>query len=152
MKPRTYRHGPTRLLDDFEQLKLLQLIIQYPGIYLHELQEKLMVYFGVSVGVSTICRTLKYMGCSRQVIRHVAIQRSDSLRAKFMAPYSPDLNPVEIVFSKVKGIMKANNALFQVCSSPRALLSVAFGMVTTDDCISYCGYMWLSSISVLLCH
>lgn len=28
------------------------------------------------------------MGCSRQVIRHVAIQRSDSLRAKFMSEIS----------------------------------------------------------------
>ena len=250
--------------------RLLQLILQNPGIYLSGLQEKLVDHFGVRVGVATICRTLKFMGCTRQVIRHVAMQRSDSLRAKFMAkismydpsmlvwtdesgcdrrnstrkfgysfrgippvdhrilvrgvrysalpvislegihdvyllegtvngerfekflrdcllqvvmpfngsnprsivvmdnasihhvqevidlieqqaqakviflpPYSPDLNPVETVFSKVKGIMKANDALFQVCNSPRALLSMAFGMVTSSDCISFishCGY------------
>lgn len=269
VKPATYHHGPPKLLGDFEQLTILRLIIQYPGIYLNELQEKVMECFGVRVSVSTICRTLRFMGCSRQVIRHVAMQRSDSLRAKFMAkicmydpsmfvwtdesgcdrrnsarkfgyslrgippvdhrilvrgvrysaipvvslagvhdvyllegtvngerfakfmrecllqvlkpfngsnprsivvmdnasihhvqdvidlielaqakviflpPYSPDLNPVETVFCKVKSIMKANDALFQVCSSPRTLLTMAFGMVTINDCISFishCGY------------
>ena len=94
VKPATYRHGPPRLLGDFEQLTLLQLILQHPGIYLHELQEKLVEYFGVRVGMSTICRTLKFMGCSRQVMHHIAIQRSDSLRAKFMAKicmYDPSM-------------------------------------------------------------
>ena len=67
-------------------------------------------------------------------------------RAKviFLPPYSPDLNPVEPVFSKVKCIMKANDALFQVYSAPRALLLMAFDMVTVEDCaafISHCGYI-----------
>ena len=34
----------------------------------------------------------------------------------FLPPYSPDLNPVEQVFSKVKAIMKENDQLFQVYS------------------------------------
>ena len=38
----------------------------------------------VTVASPTICKTLKYMGCSR----HVAIHRSDELRAKFMAEVS----------------------------------------------------------------
>lgn len=69
----------------------------------------------------------------------------DQAQAKviFLPPYSPDLNPVETVFCKVKNIMKANDALFQVCNSPRAF-AMAFGMVTTEDCISFishCGYI-----------
>ena len=32
----------------------------------------------------------------------------------FLPPYSTDLNPVEMVFSKVKSILKANDSLFQV--------------------------------------
>ena len=56
----------------------------------------------------------------------------------FLPPYSPDLNPLEEVFSQIKSIMKKkNDALFQVCSAPRALLSMAFGMVTEEDCKSY---------------
>jgi hypothetical protein len=58
-------------------------------------------------------------------------------RLLFLPPYSPDLNPLEEVFNQIKSIMKKNDALFQVCSAPRALLSMAFGMVTGDDCKSY---------------
>ena len=264
VKPKEYRHGPMRLLGEFEQLALLRLILERPGIYLHEVQTELYAMFGVQVSISTICKTLRSIGCSRQVMRHVAAQRSDDLRAKFMAdiapydpsmfvwvdetgcdrrnsirkyaygvqgitpcehrilirgqrysvitvmsvkgvldayivestvngdvfeefvrkcllpilqpfdyeaphsvlildnaaihhvepvldlleitaqalvlflpPYSPDLMPLEEVFSKVKSILKAENALFQVFSAPRALLATAFGMVTESDCLGY---------------
>ena len=65
------------------------------------------------------------------------IEDEAGARMLFLPPYSPDLNPVEEVFSKVKGIMKANDGLFQASCIPRALLSLAFGMVTTQDCHSY---------------
>lgn len=61
----------------------------------------------------------------------------------FLPPYSPDLNPVEQVFSKVKTIMKENDQLFQIYSAPRVLITMAFGMVTENDCRAYakcCGY------------
>lgn len=271
VEPAAHRHGPQRLLGDFEQLILLKLILESPGIYLHEIQAKLLCMFGVTVHCSTLCKTLKFMGCSRQVIQHLAVQRSDELRANFMAeislydpsmliwldetgcdrrnstrkrgysirgmpprdhrillrgkrfsvvpvmstegihdihiiegtmngerfeeflkttvlpilqpfnwinqhsvvimdnasihhtegvidlienqagarliflpPYSPDLNPAEEVFSQVKSIMKQNDQLFQITSTPRVLLSMAFSMVTTQDClqfISHSGYL-----------
>ena len=56
--------------------------------YVHELQLKLPEIFGVRVYISTIYRTLKFMDCTRQVILHVAIQRSDTIRAMFMADIS----------------------------------------------------------------
>ena len=228
-------------MGDFEQIVLLQLISENIGIHLHELQEKFCNRFGVWISVPTICRTLKNMGCSRRVIRHIALQRSDELRAEFMAemslydadmliwidesgcdrrnsarkyaytieeypvdhskgtslpaaaaatvhghdvmlvegnvngdvfakfvetslvpilqpfgnpnsiivmdnasihhvdqvtqlvestgaslflPYSPDLNPVEQIFSKVKCVMKEHDQLFQVFSEPRVLLTM----------------------------
>ena len=270
VQPVARQNGPQRLLGDFEQLLLLRLIITNPGIYLRELQDKLQEGLGSTVSVSTICRTLKFMGCTKQVIRHVAVQQDDAMRVKFMAeismfdpsmfiwvdesgcdqrnsrrkygysvrgirpvdhrllirgtrysaipimsangihdvylteetvngyqfshfltefliplllpfnginprsivimdnasihhvdtnvqlientqakliflpPYSPDLNPLEMVFSKVKAIMKENDTLFQASTAPRALLMLAFGMVTTDDCIAFsrhCGYL-----------
>ena len=88
VKPRTRRNGPMRLLGDFEQLILLRLILDKPGIYLHELQTEFFQMFGVSVSVSTICRTLRRMECTRQAMHHVALQRSDTIRAKFMANIS----------------------------------------------------------------
>ena len=270
VQPIKRRYGPQPLFGDFEQLTLLRLILENTGIFLHEIQDKLHEEFGVMVSAPTICRTLRHMGCTRRVIRHVALQRSDILRAQFMSeisvydpemiiwvdesgcdkrnslrkfaytlrgmaptdcsllvrgtrysaitaatvngitdvqlvegsvdgdkfqkfvknsivpvlqpfdavnpnsvvvmdnasihhvervalhiqqkgallrflpPYSPDLNPVENIFSKVKAIMRENDKLFQSNSIPRVLLSMAFQMITEQDCRSYarhCGYM-----------
>ena len=58
-------------------------------------------------------------------------------RLLFLPPYSPDLNPLEEVFSKVKGIMKKDCSVFQSCTFPRVLLAMAFSMVTIKDCKSY---------------
>ena len=85
VQPRIQHHGPSKLLGDHEQLVLLRIILQNTGIYL---SEKLQNHFGVSVSAATICRTLKFMGCTRQVIQHVALWRSDECRAKFMAEIS----------------------------------------------------------------
>ena len=270
VKPMIRKNGPRKLLGEIEQIILLRLIIQNPGIYLREIQVKLQLSFGVRVGAATICRTLKIMGCTRQRMRHVALQQSESMRAKCMAeisiydpamflwidesgfdnrnsirkfgysvrgmrpvdhrllvrgtrysaipvmsttgihdlylaegsvngerfeyfvrtcllpvllpynginphsivimdnasihhvdpvvqlientgakliflpPYSPDLNPLEPVFGKVKQLLKENDSIFQVCSSPRAFLTMVFGMITTEDCNSFsrhCCYM-----------
>ena len=88
VQPTSQRHGPSRLLGDFEQLVLLNLILENPGIYLDEMKDKLLDRFGVTVNVATICRTLHFMGCSRQVIKHIPVQRSEEMRAKFMAEIS----------------------------------------------------------------
>ena len=72
------------------------------------------------------------------------IEDQAQARLLFLPPYSPDLNPVENVFSQVKSIMKANDSLFQVSSTPRLILSLAFASVSTENCISYaqhCGYI-----------
>ena len=76
-------------------------------------------------------------------IHHVAtnVDLIENIGAKviFLPPYSPDLNPLEIVFSKVKQPMKENYKLLQTTSAPKALLAMAFGMVTADDCLRHCG-------------
>lgn len=79
VQPVSQRHGPLKLLRDFEQLVLLRLVLESPAIYLHELQAKLLARFGVTVGIATICRTLKFMGCARQVIQHIPVQQSKEL-------------------------------------------------------------------------
>jgi hypothetical protein len=65
------------------------------------------------------------------------IEDEAGARLLFLPPYSPDLNPLEEFFSKVKGIMKTCDGLFQASSMPRALLTLAFGMVSKEDCYSY---------------
>ena len=80
-------------------------------------------------------------------IHHVddAVQLIEDSGAKviFLPPYSPDLNPLEPVFGKAKAILKENDKIFQVCSSPRPFLAIVFGMITTEDCYNFsrhCGY------------
>ncbi len=61
---------------------------------------------------------------------------------RFLPPYSPDLNPIEFVFSKVKAFVRANETIFLY--SPRTVVSTAFNTITEQDCINYahhCGYL-----------
>ena len=51
-----------------------------------------------------------------------------------LPPFSPDLNPVEGVFSQMKSIMKENDQLFQIFSTPRVLIAMAFAAVTVQNC------------------
>lgn len=267
--PVAQRNGPPRLLGTYELIQIMRIISDTPSVYLHEIKRKLFDMFGVHISVATICRSLKDLRFSRQVITHVALQQSDTARARFMArismydigtlifidesghdkrksirkfgysirgvrpvdrrllirgirysaipimtidglhdvmiaegtingerfehfvedyllpmllpyngsnpfsvvvmdnasihhtqpvvdliesigahlvflpPYSPDLNPVELVFGKVKSTLQDNDEFYQSCSCPTPFLTAAFGMVTTEDCINYfkhCGY------------
>lgn len=262
--PRSRSNGPHRSLGQYEQLLLLRIVLDSPGIYLYEIQRELYYNYGFDVSTSTICRTLRSMGCSRQRIQHIALQRSEECRARFMAeismydpsmlvwidetgcdrrnslrrygysirgmpprdyrllihgtrysaipvlslqgihdvqimegtvngekfahfientvipilnpfdgnsplsvvimdgcsihhvdevadlientahaklvflpPYSPDLMPLEEVFNQVKSIIKQNCNLFQACSAHRALLIMAFSLVSVENCIGY---------------
>ena len=83
--PVQQRHGPSCTLDESDQLIVLESFLSNPGIYLREVQDELLVASGKLVTWSTICRTAKKLGLSRQKIKKVAIQRSDILRAQYMA-------------------------------------------------------------------
>ena len=65
-------------------------------------------------------------------------------RLVFLPPYSPDLMPLEEVFSKVKSILRANDSVYIASSTPEIMVKLAFCAVTQDDCIQYIkhgGYM-----------
>ena len=47
--PKKGRNGPRMLMGDFEQLTLLRLLLENPGIYLQELQDELLDIFGVLI-------------------------------------------------------------------------------------------------------
>ena len=60
------------------------------------------------------------------------IQRTGAL-VYFLPPYSPDLNPIEETFSKVKSILKATEDLWQDLDVESAVLT-AFNQITVDNC------------------
>ena len=66
VRPKSHHHGPNRLLGELEQVLLLRIILSNPGIYLSEVQSMIFSKFGRNISLSTICRTLKYMGCTVQ--------------------------------------------------------------------------------------
>ena len=74
-------------------------------------------------------------------IHHVdrVVDLIETAQAKiiFLPPYSPDLMPLEEVFSKVKSTMKVNDRIFQVCSTPRAFLAMAFHYFHFEPEISF---------------
>ena len=75
---------PSIMLHSHEEFVLLQMVMEKPSVYLREFQYGLEEITGTEVSVSTICRTLNRFGFSRKKLRHVALQRSDSLRSQYL--------------------------------------------------------------------
>ena len=78
---------------------------------------------------------------------HHADQIVDSLEdlgvlVYFLPPYSPDLNPIEELFSKVKSVMRANEYVLENYDLETSILC-GFISVTSEDCqnwINHSGY------------
>ena len=56
---------------------------------------------------------------------------------RFLPPYSPELNPIENVFSKVKSLLRANDTVYLSTLTPNIVVSMAFCSVTRNDCINF---------------
>ena len=54
VQPKARRYGPQRLLSEYEQLILLRIIVENPGIYLHEIKLKCLDLCGVDISESTL--------------------------------------------------------------------------------------------------
>lgn len=55
----------------------------------------------------------------------------------FLPPYSPDWNPAEEAFSKVKTLMKAMEMEMQTIEDIDTIIYAAFSFVTSEDCIGW---------------
>ena len=76
------------------QLLILQIVLENPGMFLHEIQEKLKQFLLLEVSNATIHRCLKANGFTRQTLRTTALQRDEFLRQQFahdVSVYSPDM-------------------------------------------------------------
>ena len=70
------------------QLFLLNLVVQQPGIYLHEIQREVQNFLQLTISIPTICRFLQENGFSRQKLRQIALQRDDLLRKQYIIDVS----------------------------------------------------------------
>jgi transposase len=69
-----------------------------------------------------------------------AIERAGAA-VRFLPPYSPDFNPIELAFAKLKAFFRAARprSFDQVCE----LMSTALGLFLPDECrnyVTHCGY------------
>ena len=55
----------------------------------------------------------------------------------FLPPYSPDLNPVEEAFSKVKTILKSYDTHMEHIHDVETLLLMSFCQITAEDCVAW---------------
>jgi transposase len=84
------------------------------------------------------------------VLDNVAVHKEPEVRTAieqvgarlcFLPPYSPDFNPIELAFAKLKAFLRAARPrnYQQVCS----LIAIALILFTPDECAAYarhCGY------------
>ena len=73
----------------------------------------------------------------------ITLLRQAGIVALFLPPYSPDLNPLEEVFSYVKGYFKKHDSILQYIPDPSDVIKDAFDSLTIAHCnafIHHCGY------------
>ena len=69
--------------------------------------------------------------------RVVSLISSVGALVHFIPPYSPDLNPIEECFSKVKGYLKEHEHEIADYNDVNEFVMRAFCTVTSDDCEQY---------------
>jgi transposase len=76
----------------------------------------------------------------KQPAVQAAIAQAGAL-VRFLPPYSPDFNPIELAFAKLKAFLRAARprSFDQICR----LVAIALALFTPDECAAYarhCGY------------
>lgn len=56
---------------------------------------------------------------------------------RYLPLYSPDFNPLEEAFAKVKSFLKSNEIAYEVTNSAHFLVLMAYNTITTEDSIGY---------------
>ena len=107
ISPKLQRQGPLPAMSEFEQVTLLEMLLSDPSLYLREVQQKLETITGAYYDSSTICRAIKRLGMTRQKMRHVAIQRCDVQRARFISEIM-DFNPKTLILIDETGSNRRN--------------------------------------------
>ena len=81
--------------------------------------------------------SIHHVDCVEQLFRDAGIL------VLFLPPYSPDMNPIEHTFSKVKNYLRRHDEPVQIVDDVTPLVRAAFDTVTEEDCrgwIQHCSY------------
>jgi transposase len=94
------------------------------------------------------------------VLDNLAVHKQPAVRTaiegrgahlRFLPPYSPDFNPIELAFAKLKAFMRA--ARPRTFDQVNALVAIALGLFTPLECRNYvrhCGYRVATSFPKML--
>ncbi len=83
-----YHEASGKVLTIYDELAILEAVIDNPSLYLSEIQQLLLETTGSKISISTICKYLKHAGFTHKKLTIRAQQRSDELREQFMAQVS----------------------------------------------------------------
>ena len=71
-----------------------------------------------------------------------SVQQKGSL-IQFLPPYSPDYNPIEFLFAKVKSILRAMETELSITNDIETMVLMAFSQITRDDCRAWVEHIGL---------
>ena len=91
------KHKDEKTLTVYDELLIIQTVLDNPSIYLHELQRQVEETTNTSVSESTIWRFLHREKFSRKKLTRIASQRSEELQEKFLIDCSA-FEPEMLVF------------------------------------------------------
>ena len=128
------QHGPSRTLDIFEEMTLIQSLLNKPDMYLEELKQERMQVTGIEVSFSTVCRTLKHLGFSRKGLRYIAVQRSDERRIEFQEEIAY-FNANMLVWTDECGSDRRNE-IRKHGYNLRGMTPVSYNFITRGKCFS----------------
>ena len=63
----------------------------------------------------------------------------------FLPPYSPDYNPIEEAFSKVKANLKAMDLQAESFEEPESMVLASFSTITQEDC-----QQWITNAGIYI--
>jgi transposase len=89
---------------------------------------------------------LDNLAVHKQPEAHAAIERVGAF-VRFLPPYSPDFNPIELAFAKLKAFLRA--ARPRTFDQVVDLVAAAIGLFTPQECtnfVRHCGYRFSTAL------
>ena len=105
--PMKQRHGPRPAMSNFEEITILEMLLNQPNMYLQEVQEELSRVTGRVYDCSTICRAIRRLGLTRKRMCFVALQRCEAQRARYLSEVL-DFDPKTLIFVDETGSTRRN--------------------------------------------
>ena len=138
VEPASQQHVPSQIIGSLGQLEIFRIIFDFPGIYLHEVLNKFAAKFGIRISAATLCRVLKRMGCTRQVIQHVQCNHPrDTLESRFLKLHNLNTKSVQVYCSSCKIVVLTKNTCGGPCKQSIQSFPIAtihFHHVFTTSC------------------